>query len=88
MTGAGFENFSKSERTESCVSPRATAGDDQPGAIHFATFGQIASAVDAIVNVNDSPFFVKSFTILTTVAGATAVVHVKHSESPAGPILN
>src|ERR1044071_5154744 len=88
MTGACLKGVTKCERRESGITTSTTTGDDQSLRIDFTAVCKIASAIHAVVNVHYPPFFVKSLTILPPVAGASAVIHVQHRESPARPILN
>ena len=88
VAGAGFENIAEGERAQRRVAAGAAAGDHQAVAVDFAAFGQIARAVDAIVDVDDAPLAVEPFAIRAAVAGAAAVVHVEHGDAAAGPVLN
>src|SRR6185437_874025 len=63
-------------------------GDDQPVAVDLAAVRKITSAIHAIVDIDDAPLPVKSFTILPAVTGAAAVVHIQHRKAATGPVLD
>src|SRR5258708_4161770 len=55
MTGTSFEIVAERERREHSISPRAATRDDAALAIDEALFGQVAGAVDGIVDIHDAP---------------------------------
>jgi len=63
-------------------------GADQPIAVDLTTVRKITSAIHTIINIDDAPFLVKSFTILPAITGAAAVVHIQDGESATGPVLH
>src|SRR5215470_10903465 len=88
MTRTGFERSPKRQRAQSRIATGAATGDDQPIAVDLASIRKITSAVHTIVDIDDAPLLVKSFTILATIAGAAAVVHIQHGKATAGPVLD
>ena len=50
----GLKSIAERERAECCVAAGAAATDYQSIAVDFATLGEIARAVDAIVDVDDA----------------------------------
>src|SRR6185436_13849263 len=85
---AGVKDIAESKRTQGGVSTRTSSSDHQAVAIYFAFLHQKARPVDAVVNVHNSPLAFQSLSIGAPKTGAASVVHVKHGDSPAGPILD
>src|SRR6185503_5858395 len=87
VTRARFEDLTKRERRKSCVPARAAAANDQPIGVRLTSLDQIARAVCAVIDVDNSPLTVEPFSILAAIAGAPPVVDVEHAKSAARPIL-
>src|SRR6266550_3857129 len=88
VAGAGFENVTKRQRAERRVAAGAAAADCEPIAVDFAAFSKIARAVDAVVDIDDTPLTVEPFSVGASVTGAAAVVDIEYRDASAGPILN
>ena len=88
VTCAGFEGVAKHERAQRRVTPGAAAIDHQAIAIDFAARRQKLRAVAAIIHINNTPRAVQAFAVGAAIAGAAAIIHVKHGDAPAGPVLN
>ena len=68
VAGAGFEYVAESQRAQRRVAAGAAAADRQAVAVDFAALGEIARAVGAVVDVDNAPVAVQSFTIGPAVA--------------------
>src|SRR5215510_4200063 len=88
MARAGLESVAKRERAKRRITTGAATRDDQAIGIDFTAIGEIASAVNAVVNIDDAPLLVESLSILPSVTGTAAIVDIEHGEPAAGPILN
>src|SRR5262245_11298170 len=58
VAGAGAESVAEGERAERCVSSSTPAGDHQSVTVSFALRNEKARAIDAIINVHNSPVVV------------------------------
>ena len=77
----------KSEPAQRRIAASAAARDRQLSAVDIATSGKEFRARNAIHDVNDAPLAVKPFPVFPSIPGASAIIHVKDTESPTGPEL-
>ena len=84
----GLEHVSECERAKRSVTTCTSSGNHQPITINFTALNQEPRSIHAIINVNDSPLLIQSFTIRPAVASTAPVVHIEHRNSSAGPILD
>ena len=63
------------------------AANDQAFAIHQALFGQVLSAIRAVLHINHAPLPIQTFTVAAAIASTAAIVDIQDCEAAAGPIL-
>src|SRR5436853_4543367 len=85
---SGLEDVSECESGKRRVAARACSSNNQAIGIGLVDSDDILRRVYAVVNIHDSPLTIQAFAVLAPIAGAASIVHIKHSESAAGPILN
>src|SRR5438270_13943847 len=82
MARASTKAIKKCQSAERRVSACASARYHQTIRVRQAALRQVARAVRAIVNINDSPMVVQTLSVLTPVTSASAVVHIKDANAP------
>src|SRR4029453_12028509 len=88
MAGAGFEDATESERAERGITARASAPDGKPVAVNFSTRHKMPCAIHAVIDIDDTPLTIESFSVSTAVARAAAVIYVEHGDPAASPVLD
>src|SRR6266550_8197892 len=68
VAGAGFENVTKRQRAERRVAAGAAAANRQAISIDFAAYRKIKCAIDAIVDIDNTPLTVEPFSVRSPVA--------------------
>src|SRR5215469_6931823 len=88
MASTRLEGIAEGERSERRVPARTAPRDCKPFAVHPSALHQVAGAVHAVVDIDDSPLTFKPPAVLSTIACTAPIIHIKQSESATGPILN
>jgi hypothetical protein len=76
MAGSGLEDIFESQRSQGCVATGAATIDRQAVWVGVSLGNDLQRSVTAVVNVHNPPVAVQSFSVLSAVAGAAAVIHV------------
>src|SRR5689334_17899237 len=88
MAGTGAEGITKSEGTEGGVAASTAAANGQALAVSQATLDKVLSAVDAVINIYNTPLIFEALAIGSAIARAATIIYIQDSEAPAGPELN
>ena len=88
MTGSYLKGITEGERTQCCISTRATACNRESVAINITPLDEIVRAVDAVVNIDDAPLTIEAFAIWTPIACTPAVVHIENGKAATRPELD
>src|SRR5918996_4856248 len=88
MAGSGLEGVSESERAEGRITSCASSSNRKPVTVDFSGSDKISGAIDAVIDIDNSPVTFKSLPIFAAVARASAVVDIENRDTSAGPILD
>src|SRR5215472_12061320 len=84
----GIEDIAEGERTKRRVAARAPTGNCQPASINKPLLDQVAGAIHAVIDVNDTPLALEPLAIGASIAGAAAIIHIENGYATAGPVLD
>src|SRR3989344_6214973 len=85
---AGTKQTVERQRAQRGVTPGAAPANGEAVFIRQIAFNEIARAREAVLHIGDTPLSIQLVAVVTPVTGRTAVVHLEHGESAAGPVLN
>src|SRR5947209_12950441 len=88
MASPCLENGTEGEGTQSCVATGASPSDHQSVRVYQSTLYEVTSAIHAVIHVNDTPLAFASLPVGATITGAATVIHIKHRDTMARPVLN
>src|ERR1044071_6195768 len=88
VTGAGGETIAEGERAQGCIPPGAAAANRQAVGIDLAARDEMTRAVDAIIDVDDTPSPGEALSARATIPQAAAVIDIENGNATAGPILD
>src|SRR6478672_4213948 len=88
ITGAATEHIVEHERREGCVAAGAAATDHHTIGIDAPALSQKFCTINTVVDVDDAPVELKSIPVGAAKTAATSVIHVKHRNAAARPVLD
>ena len=88
MAGAGFESVAESQRAERGIAARASATNRQAVAVNVSALDKIARAIDAVIDIDDTPLALEPFSVCAAVTRAATVIYVEYGDPAASPVLD
>src|SRR5262247_2185241 len=77
---ARLKDIAEGERRERRIAAGASSGDSKPVSIYKPTLHEVASAIHAIIDIDDAPLTFKSQAILATIIGTATIVYIQNSK--------
>src|SRR6185437_16100472 len=88
ITSAAREHIVEHERSEGSIAAGAAAADHHPIGVDATALSEKLRAIDTIVDVDHAPVALQSVPVGAAKTTATSVIHVKHRNAAARPILD
>src|SRR5918995_3275231 len=88
MACSGLEGASEGERAEGRITSCASSSNRKPVTVDFSGSDKISGAIDAVIDIDNSPLTFKSLPVCAAVTRAPAVVDIDNRDTATGPILD
>src|SRR6516165_3822899 len=88
VTRTRRKNVAERQRAQRGVTTRAAAADRHALAVYLSAGGQVFSAVDTVVDIDDAPLAAEPFAVGAPIARTAAIIDIENGKAPARPVLD